>query len=268
MLRRFFHTQFFAKLFCELLPATIASAIGAYLINSYFKPPAPQPQTNTELVQIMREQQTLLADYLKKSTEAHQRADQAVAQETDKLKTAERDAIQALREAKAAELRALAAAVARAGDASERKLATRAAPAPALASVPPAQWPQIDRTQIDRTQVERPHIDKGQTEKATASEPLQLHQAVTTAPLPPIAAQGPVQSPTQAQPQMQAQAAAPHTADPSAEPTEHGVVAKVKSTVSTLERLPSRVLNWFSDTVVPPRPPVDMPTRQFMKAAM
>src|SRR5262249_20459419 len=134
MLRRFFHSQFFAKLFYELLPATIASAIGAYLINSYFKPPAPQPQSNNELVQIMREQQSLLAEYLKKPTEAHQRADQAVAQETDKLKAAEQNAIQALREAKTAELRALAAAVTRAGEASERKLATRTAPA-----LPP-QW--------------------------------------------------------------------------------------------------------------------------------
>jgi hypothetical protein len=264
-MRRFFHSQFFAKLFCELLPATIASAIGAYLINSYFKPPAPQPQSNAELVQVMREQQALLSDYLKKSTEAHQRADQAVAQETDKLKTAERDAIQALREAKAAELRALAAAVTRAGEASERKLAKAAAP-PVTAAALPAQWPQIDRAQGERS-----HVDKGQTEKAMASEPLQLHQAVTSAPLPPIAAQGPVQGPAQAQPQMQAQvhtqAVAPQT-DPLAEPNEQGVVAKVKSTVSTLERLPSRVLNWFSDTVVPPRPPVDLPSRQFMKAAM
>src|SRR5947209_494620 len=83
-------------------------------INNYFKPPAPQPEAataaNAELVQVMREQQALLSEYLKKSAEAHQRADQAVALETDKLKAAERDAIQALREAKAAELRALAAA--------------------------------------------------------------------------------------------------------------------------------------------------------------
>jgi len=265
MLRRFFHSQFFAKLFCELLPATIASAIGAYLINSYFRPPAPQPQSNTELVQIMREQQALLADYLKKSTEAHQRADQAVAQETDKLKTAERDAIQALREAKAAELRALAAAVTRTGAASERKLA-KAIAAPATAAALPAQWPQIDRAQVERSRV-----DKGQTEKAMASEPLQLHHALTAAPLPPIAAQGAIQGPVQSQPQTQApvhtEAVAQQT-DPSAEPDEHGVVAKVKNTVSTLERLPSRVLGWFSDTVVPPRPPVDLPPRQFMKAAM
>src|SRR4051794_36919402 len=68
MLRRFFHSQFFSKLFIELLPATIASAIGAYLINSYFRPQPPAAAANTEMVQILREQQTLLADYLKKST--------------------------------------------------------------------------------------------------------------------------------------------------------------------------------------------------------
>ena len=265
MLREFFRSQFFAKLFLELLPATIASAVGAYLINSYFKPaPPPQASANAELVQIMRDQQALLSEYLKKSTEAHQRADQAVAQETDKLKTAERDAMQALREAKAAELRALAAAVTRAGEVSERKLAAKSAPAPALASVPPVQWPQ--------PQVERPHLDKGQTEKAAAGEPLQLHQAATAAPQPHVAAQGPVQPPAQAQPQMQtqmqAQAAAPSQANPPAPPEEHGVVSTVKGTVSTLERLPSRVMNWFTDTVVPPRPPVDLPARQFMKAAM
>ena len=44
MLRRFFHSQFFAKLFYELLPATLASAAGAYFINSYLKPAhAPPP---------------------------------------------------------------------------------------------------------------------------------------------------------------------------------------------------------------------------------
>jgi hypothetical protein len=256
MLRRFFHSQFFAKLFCELLPATIASAIGAYMINSYFKPPAPQPQAATaasaELVQIMREQQALLSDYLKKSTEAHQHADQAVAQETDKLKSAERDAIQALREAKAAELRALAAAVTRAGEASERKLAAKSTPAPAptAAAAPPVQWPPVERA----------HVDKAQTEKAVAGEPLQLHQAASAAPQPQIAAQG------QNQPQAQPRPASPQEA--AAAETDSRAFAKLKSAVSTVRRLPSRVLDWFSDTIVPPRPPVDLPPRQFMKAAM
>src|SRR5215212_3725926 len=106
MLRKFFHSQFFAKLFYELLPATIASAIGAYFINSYIRPPVtPQPADATpasaELVQLMRDQQSLLSDYLQKSAEARQRADLAMAQEADRLKAAEREAVQALREAKA-----------------------------------------------------------------------------------------------------------------------------------------------------------------------
>jgi hypothetical protein len=239
MLRRFFHSQFFAKLFYELLPATIASAVGAYLINSYFKPPAPQPQSNAELVQIMREQQALLADYLKKSTEAHQRADQAVAQQSDKLKAAERDAIQALRDAKAAELRALAAAVTRAGEASERKLAAK--PAPAM--VPVAQWQQTD---------------KNQTEKAVAGEPLQLHPAASAAPQPQVPAQVLVQAQNQPQPAPPQDAA---TAE-----TDGGAFARLKSVVTTVNRLPSRVFDWFADGP-PPRPPVDLP-RPFMKAAM
>jgi hypothetical protein len=248
MLRRFFHSQFFAKLFCELLPATIASAIGAYLINSYFRPAPLQPQAaSAELVQIMREQQALLSDYLKKSTEAHQRADQAVAQETGKLKAAERDAIQALRDAKAAELRALAAAVTRTGEASERRLAAKPVAAPTATSALPVQWPQPD---------------KAQTEKAIAGEPLQLHQATSAAPQPQV----PVQAQAQNQPQVQPQPVPPQAA--ATETEENGPVAALKSTVSKLERLPSRVLGWFSDTVVPPRPPSDLPQRQFMKAVM
>lgn len=254
MLRRFFHSQFFSKLFIELLPATIASAIGAYLINSYFRP-QPPAAANTEMVQILREQQTLLADYLKKSTEAHQRADQAVAQETDRLKTAERDALMALREAKAAELRALAAAVTRAGEASERRLAAKpAAAAPVTTSALP-QWPKIDRAQTDRVQAE-----KAATENVMLGEPLQLHQ-----PAGPLPQQPQVPAQAQNQPQAQPQPAPPQQA--AAEETGHGPIGVLKGTVSKLERLPSRMLNWFSDAV-PPRPPVDLPPRQFTNAAM
>jgi len=244
MLRRFFHSQFFAKLFYELLPATIASAIGAYLINSYFKPPAAPAQTeaataaNAQLMQLLRDQQALLTDYLKKSTEAHQRADQVVAQETDRIKAAERDAIAALREAKAAELRALVAAVARTSEASERRLAAKPTAAPAIVAVPLAPLPPP---------TERP-----------ASEPLQLHQAASAAPPPPMPA------PAQTQAPAQAQAVPPPAATREA---ENGAIATLKSAVSAVERLPSRLLDWFSDAM-PPRPPTDLPPRHFMKAAM
>src|SRR4051812_34989003 len=104
MLRRFFRSQFFAKLFYELLPATIASAIGAYFINSYIRTPDAPPQAaaqaavSADLVQLMRDQQALLSDYLKKSAETRQRADLAMEQEAGKLKAAEREAAQAMRE--------------------------------------------------------------------------------------------------------------------------------------------------------------------------
>jgi hypothetical protein len=244
-----------------LLPATIASAIGAYLINSYFRP-QPPAAASAEMVQILREQQTLLADYLKKSTEAHQRADQVVAQETDRLKAAERDALMALREAKAAELRALAAAVTRAGEASERKLAARPAAAPVTTSPLPAQWPKPDRPQIEKAPLA--------PIESVALEPLQLRPAPGAAPQtqPPSHAQSqnqaqvPVQAPAEAQAQVD-----PEEADPSAPVYERGPFMRLKRTVSKLERLPSRVFDWFSDAV-PPRPPVDLPARQFMKAAM
>jgi len=247
MLRRFFHSQFFGKLFYELLPATIASAIGAYFINNYFKPQPPvqteaATTANAELMHLLRDQQTLLADYLKKSTEAHQRADQAAAQETGRIKAAERDAIAALREAKAAELRALAAAVSRAGEASERRLAAKPAAAPV-----PAAAPAIVAAPL-------PPIERSQTERA-AGEPLQLHQAASAPPHPQAQTQQ-----TQAQNLPPPQAAAPET--------ENGAIAKLKSVVSAVERLPSRALDWFTDTVVPPRPPSDLPPRRFMKAAM
>jgi hypothetical protein len=49
MLRKFFRSQFFSKMFYELLPPMIASAIGAYFINSYVMPPRvpPQPAAST-----------------------------------------------------------------------------------------------------------------------------------------------------------------------------------------------------------------------------
>ena len=233
MLRRFFRSEFFAKLFYELLPATIASAIGAYFINSYIKKPdaAPPPvasaAVSADLVQLMRDQQALLSDYLKKSTEARQRADLAMEQEAGKLKTAEREAAQALREAKAAEMRALAAA-ARAVETTERRLAAK-------------------------SQAAAPQTDKAPIDKVTIGEPLQLHQAASAAP----------------QPHTQPQATPPAVAAAQPEPSiGRAAMTTLKSAVSTVERLPSQVFDWFSDAAPPPRPPTDLPQRNFIKTAM
>ena len=240
MLRRFFHSQFFSKVFYELLPATIASAIGAYFINSYIKTPdvPPQPAASTaassELVQLMLDQPALLSDYLQKSAEARQRADLAMEQEAGKLKAAEREATQALREAKAAEMRALAAA-ARAVETTERRLAKSQT----------AAAPQTDKAPID---------------KVAIGEPLQLHQAVSAIPQPPL----------QTRPQTVPQPNPPAVVAAQPEPSiGHTAMTTLKSAASTVERLPSRVFDWFSsDAAPPPRPPTDLPQRHFMKAAM
>jgi hypothetical protein len=223
MLRRFFQSRVFSKLFYELLPAAAVSILGAFLINKYARPTDPPPRpvataaANAELVLLLREQQALLAEYLKKTAEARQRAGAGVAAvpEAETLKAAERTAAQVLRESKAAEARALAAA--RAGtEAPERKVVVRQ----------PVQQPA----------------------PSPPGEPLHLHPAASTAPPPPA-------------PQI----AAP--AMPPAPPRENAAVSTLRDAMSAIERIPSRITDWFSEGA-PPRPPADLPQRNFMKVAL
>jgi hypothetical protein len=220
MLRRIFRSRFFSKVFYELLPAAIVSVLGTFLINKYARPAdPPQPlaaaPANAELVQLLREQQALLTDYLKKTAEARERTGPAAVPEAETLKAAERAAAQALREAKAAEARALAAARASA-EAQERKLARQ-----------PLQQPAQSPT----------------------GEPLQLHPAISAVtprePLPPVAA----------------------PMAPPVPPRENAAVSTLRGAVSVIERIPGRVVDWFIDAS-PPRPPADLPPRNFTKAAM
>ena len=224
MLRRIFRSRFFSKVFYELLPAAIVSVLGTFLINKYARPAdPPQPvaaaPANAELVQLLREQQALLTDYLKKTAEARERTGPAAVPEAETLKAAERAAAQALREAKAAEARALAAVRASA-EAQERKEERKLARQP---QQQPAQSP--------------------------AGEPLQLHPAISAVtprePLPPIAA----------------------PAAPPVPPRENAAVSTLRGAVSVIERIPGRVVDWFIDAA-PPRPPADLPPRNFTKAAM
>jgi hypothetical protein len=229
MLRRLFHSRFFSKLFYELLPAAIVSVLGTFLINKYARPTDPPPQpvaeapANAELVRLLREQQAMLADYLKKTAETRQRTGLAAEPETETLKAAERGATQALREAKAAEARAVAAA--RAGtEAPERKLSRQ----------PPQQRPE-----------------KPVPEQAAASEPLQLH--------PAVGAPAPVQPPPQI--------AAPVVVMPPAPPRENMAVSTLRDAMSAIERIPARIGDWFT-IGAPPRPPEDLPKRNFINVAM
>lgn len=226
MLRRFFHSRFFSKLFYELLPAAIVSVLGTFLINKYARPADPLPQpaaeapANAELVQLLREQQALLADYLKKAAEARQRAGLAAEHEAETLKAAERGAAQALREATAAEARAVAAGRASA-EAPERKIIRQ-----------PLQ-----------------QVERSAPERSVAGEPLPLHPAASTL--------APVQPPPQI--------AAP--VPPPAPPRENAAVATLRDAMSAIERIPSRIGDWFT-IGAPPRPPEDLPKRNFMNVAM
>jgi hypothetical protein len=226
MLRRFFQSRLFSKVFYELLPAAVVSVLGTFLISKYARPTDPPPQpvaaaaANAELVLLLREQQALLADYLKKTAEAHQGTGTGAVPDAETLKAAERTAAQALRQAKAAETRALATARV-STEAPERKVVRQ-----------PLQQPE-----------------KLTPEKAPVGEPLQLHpavSAVTPAPPPP-------------------QIAAPVA--PPSPPRENAAVSTLRDAVSTIERIPSRIVDWFSEGA-PPRPPADLPQRNFMKVAM
>jgi hypothetical protein len=233
MLRRLVQTRFFSKVFFELLPAAIVSVLGTFLINKYARPadPPPQPaassEANAELVRLLREQQVMLAGYLKKAAETQQRTGLASEHETETLKAAERGATRALREAKAAEARSVAAA--RAGtEAPERK--------------PARQQPQPS--------------EKPLAERPANGEPLQLHPAAGAAPVPAPAPAPAMQPPSQAA-----------TPAPSGLPRDNAAVSALRDAVSVIERIPSRIGDWFT-IGAPPRPPEDLPKRNFMNVAM
>jgi hypothetical protein len=219
MLRKFPSlSKFYSKLFYELLPAAIASAVGGMVFNHYTKAPVVTPPvavvspTSAELLQMVRDEHALFVDYLKKNAETRQQAELAAEQDAKRVSAAEQTA----REARAAEARALALA-AHATEKSEKKVAAKQS---------------------------SPHPDK-----AVPSEPLQLHAMATVA--------APVQ-PT-----------APLPAN-SSHGDEGFVMAKLRSTAATIESIPSWVrsaADWFS-AGAPPRPPVELPQRNFLKASM
>ena len=157
MLRKFPSlSRFYSKLFYELLPAAIASAVGGMVYNHYAKAPVATPPSaivapaSAELLQMVRDEHALFVDYLKKNAETRQQAELAAEQDARRVSAAE----QAAREARMAEARALALA-AHATEKPEKKLAAKQ----------PA------------------HPDR-----AAPSEPLQLHvMAAVTAPAQPTA---------------------------------------------------------------------------------
>jgi hypothetical protein len=219
MLRKFPSlSKFYSKLFYELLPAAIASAVGGMVFNHYTKAPTATPPVaivspaSVELLQMVRDEHAVFVDYLRKNAETRQQAELAAEQDAKRVSVAEQTA----REARAAEARALALA-AHATEKSEKKVAAKQ----------PA-----------------PHLDK-----AVLGEPLQLHaMAAVTAPIQPMA---------------------PVTTPPSHN-DESFIMTKLRSTAATVESIPSWVrsaTDWFSSGA-PPRPPAELPPRNFLKASM
>jgi hypothetical protein len=162
MLRKFPSlSRFYSKLFYELLPAAIASAVGGMVFNHYTKAPVATPPVaivspaSAEMLQMVRDEHAVFVDYLKKNAETRLQAELAAEQDAKRISVAE----QAAREARAAETHALALA-AHATERPEKKLAVRQ----------PTPYP----------------------DKVVPSEPLQLHAMTTvTAPVqpaPPLAA--------------------------------------------------------------------------------
>ena len=140
MLRKFpYFSRFTSKLFYELLPAAIASAVGGMLFNHYAKAPVATPSTavtapaNAELLQMVRDEHAVFVDYLKKNAETRQQAELAAEQDAKRLSAAE----QSVREARAAEARALTLA-ARVTEKPEKKLTAK----------PPAPYPATEPVQL------------------------------------------------------------------------------------------------------------------------
>ena len=150
MLSRFPHLSgFFSKVFYELLPAAIASAVGGVLFNHYAKLPTAPPQVtvqspaSAEMLQMVRDEHVLMVEYVKKQAEARQQAGRAAEHDARRIEAAEQAATQALREARAAEARAHALAARIAATAAEtsqkREAAKQPDRAPAIEPLPPPQ---------------------------------------------------------------------------------------------------------------------------------
>jgi hypothetical protein len=89
--RLFFLSRIFYKVLRELLLAAIASMIGAVALNYYTHtsvgPPhaAVEPVANAEIMQIVRDEHSLITDYLKRQSEAEQKSNRSA--EDDMLKS-------------------------------------------------------------------------------------------------------------------------------------------------------------------------------------
>jgi hypothetical protein len=122
---------FLSKLFFEILPATVASAVAGFLFGhlGILGPSTPQAASpaSAEMLKMVHDDHEAFVQFLQKAAENKSDATVSIQQAEARLKQEEQAAQEALRQAKEAEAKAVAAARAaeRAGD---RKLAAKTSP--------------------------------------------------------------------------------------------------------------------------------------------
>jgi hypothetical protein len=223
-----FLSRFLSKLFCDLLPGAIVSAVGGMLFSHYASPPVATPAVasetpaSAEMMKIVRDEHDLIVNYLQKYTEARQQLDLAAEQDMLRSKAAERAATLAASEAKAAEARMRS--VVRVGAKSEGKVA-----------------------------INRPVHDP---DKATVGQPLEIVRlaSVATQVQPGLQPPGPP-------------AKLVTSAADSAENIFKTKLRKITATAKRVPIWVHSVAEWLSDEV-PTQPWTQLPERQILKVWM
>jgi len=105
-------SRLMSKMLCEILPAALASGLGAVLLNSVMHPSSPPAvvadPANAEMLQMARDEHARIVVYLEKNGEARQLADIAAEKELMRAKAAEQAAALAEKKARVAKARAAA----------------------------------------------------------------------------------------------------------------------------------------------------------------
>jgi len=137
MLRKYpFLTRFGSKLLFEVLPATIASAIGAVLLSHYVRTSASTSPTliadpaSAEMMQMARDEHARIVVYLEQNGEARLLADIAAEKEMARIKGAAQAAMLAAQKARVAEKRAAALAASVSDKSATKVSARQLAPGP------------------------------------------------------------------------------------------------------------------------------------------
>ncbi len=234
-----FLARFGVKLLTEVAPAALASVVGGLIFSQVIRtePPKPAPvaiqPAGAEMLALLREEHTLIADLVKKDVEARLAANKAADEDADKLRMAAAD---------------------RARFAQNLAQAKTASPSPKLAAKELVKEPRQQLTQLVKSAARDEALSVG--EALPVGQPLQLlsMQVDPNRPRPPAdlaAYQPPL-------PRKQ---------------EDGFLKRQVRGVISTVERVPSLLrdaADWVVGGVTPPKLPSlpQLPSRDFLKAQM